>query len=148
METDPVDAQSSLDAAASAERRSAKIATSTPWYAPWYGATCAAFPVAIGLLATRSPLGFAVLAIGLASLSLLVSTYRRVTGVWPSGQGMLTRTIAAIVVLFGMAIASYVVASSYGVGWWLLAGAIVTAVLMGLLSRSYDASYARKYGAR
>ena len=39
METDPMDAQSALDAAASAERRSAEIAT-----------------------------------------------YRRVTGVWPSGQ--------------------------------------------------------------
>ena len=37
METDPMDAQSALDAVAAAERRSAQIATSTPWYAPWYG---------------------------------------------------------------------------------------------------------------
>jgi hypothetical protein len=147
METDPLDARSALDAVETAERRSAQIVTSTPWYAPWYGITCGAFPVAIGLIATRSSLGFVVLFLALASLTLLVATYRRATGVWPSGQGMLLHVIAAIVVLFGAAIASYVVAGSYGLGWWLLAVGVVTAVAMALLSRSYDATYARKHGA-
>lgn len=148
METDPTDAQFALDAAATAERRSAELVTSTPWYAPWYGVTCAAFPVAIGLVAIRSSLGFVILALGLASLSLLMTSYRRVTGVWPSGQGMLAHTIVAIVVLFGMSIASFLAARAYGAGWWLVAVAVVTALLMGLLSRSYDAAYARKHGAR
>ena len=143
-----MEAQSALDVVASAERRSAEIATSTPWYAPWYGVTCAAFPVALALIVVRSALGFAVLALGLASLALLVARYRRATGVWPSGQGMMVHFIAAGVVLFSAAIASYVVASSYGVGWWLLAVAVVTAILMGLLSRGYDLAYARKHGAR
>jgi hypothetical protein len=148
METDPVDAQSALDAVAAAERQSAEIATSTPWYAPWYGVTCAAFPAAIGLIATRSSLGFVVLFLGLASLVLLVATYRNVTGVWPSGQGMLAHIITAIFVMFGIAIASYFLAGAYGASWWLIVVAVVTAVLMALLSRSYDAAYARKHGAR
>jgi hypothetical protein len=143
-----MDARSALDAVASAERRSAEIATSTPWYAPWYGVTCAAFPVAIALMAVRSMVGFAILMLAIASLGLLAATYRRATGVWPSGQGMMVHFIAAGVVLFGAAIASYVVASSYGVGWWLLAVAVVTAILMSLLSRGYDLAYTRKHGAR
>jgi len=146
METDPLDAQSALDAAAAAERRTAQIVTSTPWYAPWYGITCAGFPVAIALIATRTPIGFAVLVLCLASLALLVATYNKATGVWPSGRGMLTHTIVGVVVLFGMAITGYVVASTYGVGWWLVAIALVTAVTMTLLSRAYDAAYARKHG--
>ena len=148
METDPVDAQSALDAVASAERRSAEIATSTPWYAPWYGVTCAAFPVAIALLAVRSPGGVAVLLLNLASMALLTATYRRVTGVWPSGRGMTVHYVAAAVVMLGAGIGSYLLASSYGVGWWLPAVAVVTAVLMTLLSRGYDIAYARKHGAR
>ncbi len=148
METDPLDAQAALDAVSSAESRSVELVTSTPWYAPWYGVTCAAFPVAIALLAVRSSLGIALLVLGLASLVLLVRTYRRVTGVWPSEQGMQAYIIAAVVVLFGMAIVSFLVAGSYGVGWWLIAVAVVTAVLMALLSRGYDSAYARKHGAR
>ena len=148
METDPVDAQSALDAVAAAERHGAEIATSTPWYAPWYGVTSAAFPVAIAWLAVRSPLGIALLVLGLASLVLLVRTYRRVTGVWPSMQGMLAYVFAAEVVVFGTGIASYLIARSFGVGWWLLGVAVVTAVLMALLSRGYDRAYARKHGAR
>jgi small-conductance mechanosensitive channel len=143
-----MEAQSALDAVASAERRSAEIATSTPWYAPWYGVTCAAFPVTIALFAVRSSLGIALLVLGLASLALLVRTYRNHTGVWPSGEGMLTHTVAAIAALLGTALASYLVASAYGIGWWLLAVAVVTAVLMALLSRGYDIAYARKHGAR
>ena len=148
METDPVDAQSALDVIATAERRSAQIATSTPWYAPWYGVTCAAYPVAIALVAARSWIGMLLLALALASLALLVTTYRRVTGVWPSGQGMIPYIVAAPLVILGAAIASYLVASAYGVGWWLAGVAVVTGTLMALLSWSYDATYARKHGAR
>jgi len=36
METDPVDAQSALDTAAAAERRSAEIATPPLWYDLWF----------------------------------------------------------------------------------------------------------------
>ena len=96
-----MDAQSALDAVASAERRSAEIAT-----------------------------------------------YRRVTGVWPSGQGMMVHFVAVAVVMLGAGIGSYLLASSYGVGWWLPAVAVVTAVLMTLLSRGFDIAYARKHGAR
>jgi len=148
METDPMDAQSALDAVAAAERHGAEIATSTPWYAPWYGVTCGAYPVAIALFAARSFVGFAVLVLAVASMGLLVATYRRATGVWPSGQGMLNHTVAAVIVLLSMSLVSYLVAYAYGVSWWLAVVAVVTAVVMALLSRSYDATYARKYGAR
>jgi len=147
METDPLDPQAALDAVSASERRSVELVTSTPWYAPWYGVTSAAFPVAIALLAVRSTLGIVLLVLGSASLVLLVRTYLRVTGVWPSEQGMLVYVIAAVVVVFGTGIASYLVARSYGVSWWLLAVAVVTAVLMALLSRGYDRAYARKHGA-
>ena len=110
--------------------------------------TCATFPVAIALLAVRSPGGVAVLLLNLASMALLTATYRRVTGVWPSGRGMTVHYVAAAVVMLGAGIGSYLLASSYGVGWGLLAVAVVTAVLMTLLSRGYDIEYARKHGAR
>ena len=148
METDPFDAQSALDAVAVAERRSAEIATSTPWYAPWYGVTCAVFPVAIALLAARAPVGIAVLVVGMASLALLVQTYRRVTGVWPSGQGMTIYIAAAIAVMFGAGVGCYFAAASYGVGWWLLAVALATAVLMAVLSHQYDLALVRKHSVR
>ena len=149
METDPLSAQSALDAAAAAERRSAQIATSTPWYAPWYGITCAGFPVAFALIAAHLvAVEIAVVLVLLASLAALVSTYQRVTGVWPSIRGASGHLIAVIVVMVGAAILSYLVANSYGVGWWLLAVFAVTAVLTALLSRSYDAALVRKHGAR
>ncbi|MGV8850670.1 MAG: hypothetical protein ACOH16_14120 [Propionibacteriaceae bacterium] len=148
METDSLDAQSALDAVAAAERSSAEIATSTPWYAPWYGVTCAAFPVAIALLAARSPVGIAVLVMGMASLALLVQTYRRVTGVWPSGQGMTLYIAAAIAVMLGAGSGCYLAATAYGVGWWVLAVALATAVLMAVLSHQYDLAFVRKHGVR
>ena len=143
-----MDARSALDAVASAKRRSAEIATSMPWYAPWYGVTCAAFPIAIALLAVRSALGVAVLLLNLASMALLTATYRRVTGVWPSGRGMTVHYVAAAVVMLGAGVGSFLVAGSFGVGWWLPAVAVVTAVLMALVGRSFDFAYARKHGAR
>jgi hypothetical protein len=143
-----MDAQSALDAVASAERRSAEIATSTPWYAPWYGVTCAALPVAIALLAARSSVGVIVLLLNLASMALLTGTFRRVTGVWPSGRGMTVHYVAAGIVMLGVGVGSYLLARLYGAGWWLLPLTIVTAVLMALLSRRFDIAYARKHGAR
>jgi hypothetical protein len=148
METDPRDAQSALDAAAAAERQSAQIATSTPWYAPWYGVTCAALSVSVALVAGRSWVGMLLLVMGAASLAVLIATYRRVTGVWPSGQGMTAHFIVDAVFLFGVTIAAFILAASFGVGSWLLAVGVVTAVVMTLLSRAYDAAYARKHGAR
>jgi hypothetical protein len=50
METDPVDAQSALDTAAAAERRSAKIATPPLWFDLWFGVTCAVIPVVVLLV--------------------------------------------------------------------------------------------------
>jgi hypothetical protein len=154
METDPLDAQSALDAVAAAEQRSAQIATSTPWYAPWYGITCAALSASVPLTAVRSWAGMILLVLGCASLAILVSTYRRVTGVWPSGQGMLGHMLVAIVLLFGVTTASYIAAVTYGVGWWLLAASVIVAVAVAVavattvMSRLYDAAYARKHGAR
>ena len=149
METNPTDAQSALDAAAAAERRSAEIATSTPWYAPWYGITSAGFPVAFALIAAHLvAVEIAVVIVLLVSLGALMSTYQRVTGVWPSIRGTSRHLIAAIAVMVGTATLSYLVASSYGIGWWLLAVFVVTAVLMTLLSRSYDAALLRKHDAR
>ena len=148
METDPLAAQAALDVVAAAERRSAEIATSTPWYAPWYGATCAVLPIALALLAVRSGLGVAVFLLNLASMALLTATYRRVTGVWPSGRGMTVHYVAAAVVMAGAGVGSFLVAGSFGLGWWLPAVAVVTAVLMALVSRSFDFAYARTHGAR
>src|SRR5664280_655313 len=106
METDPMDAQSALDAVAAAERRSAQIATSTPWYAPWYGITCAGFPVAFALIAAHLvAVEIAVVLVLLASLAALVSTNQRVTGVWPSIRGTSRHLlIAVIVVMVGAAL--------------------------------------------
>jgi hypothetical protein len=106
METDPMDAQSALDAVAAAERRSAQIATSTPWYAPWYGITCAGFPVAFALIAAHLvAVEIALVLVLLASLAALVSTYQRVTGVWPSIRGTSRHLlIAVIVVMVGAAL--------------------------------------------
>jgi hypothetical protein len=150
VETDPLDAQSALDAAAAAELRSAQIATSTPWYAPWYGITCAGFPVSAALAAVdMSDPEVTVNMVMLASLAALMATYRRVTGVWPSirSAGWLV-PVKAIVVMGGAATLSYLVAGSYGIGWWLLPVAVVTAVLMALLSRGHDAALVRKHSAR
>ena len=150
METDPLDAQSALDAAEAAERRSAEIATSTPWYAPWYGITCAAVPVAFALIACdQKALTIAVVMVLLASLLTLMTTYQHVTGVWPSVRiaGWFV-FIEATVVMVGASALCYLVASSYGLGWWPAAVAVATAVLMALLSRSYDAAIVRKHGAR
>jgi hypothetical protein len=151
METDPLDAQTALDAVATAERRSAQIATSTPWYAPWYGVTCALIPAAIGIMGSNGSLagvGAAVLAVALASLSLLVTTYQRVTGVWPAAQGLTPQIVAVIVLMFGAGIGFFLAARSYGLGWWLVVGTVVTAVLMALLSRSYDRALVRKHSVR
>jgi hypothetical protein len=150
METDPLDAQAALDAAAAAELRTAQIATLTPWYAPWYGITCAGLPVVSALLAADLvTLMFAANMATLASLAALMAAYQRVTGVWPSiriaGWPIFAK---GIVVMGGSATLSYLVASSYGVSWWLLAVAVVTAVLTALMSRSYDAALVRKHGAR
>ena len=61
---------------------------------------------------------------------------------------MMVHFVAVAVVMLGAGIGSYLLASSYGVDWWLLPVAIVTAVLMALLSRRFDIAYARKHGAR
>jgi hypothetical protein len=85
----------------------------------------------------------------LASLAALMVTYRRVTGVWPSNRsGGWLVFVEAIVVMGGAAILSYLVAGSYGIGLWLLPVAVVTAVLMALLSRGYGAALVRKHSTR
>jgi len=97
-----MDAQSALDAVAAAERRSAQIATSTPWY----GITCAGFPVAFALIAAHLvAVEIALVLVLLASLAALVSTNQRVTGVWPSIRGTSRHLlIAVIVVMVGAAL--------------------------------------------
>jgi hypothetical protein len=148
METDPVDAQSALDTAAAAERRSAKIATPPLWFDLWFGVTCAVIPVeaAIGTAIAAAPI---LVGVECLSFGLLLGTYRRVTGVWPSirSPGWLV-LVEATVVMGCAATLSYLVAGSYGIGWWLLPVAVVTAVLMALLSRGYDAALVRKHSAR
>lgn len=148
MESDPLDARAALDAVMSAQRRSVELVTSAPWYAPWYGVTAAALPVSIALVVVRSPVGLAVLGLAMVSLTLLAATYRRATRVWPSGQGMLAHIVPAVVAMFGAGFASCALAASVGLGSWLIAVAVLTAVVMALLSRSYDRAYARKHGGR
>ena len=149
METAPLDAQAALDAAAAAELRSAQIATSTPWYAPWYGITCAGFPVMFALLATdKMALETAVTMATIAALLALMFTYEHVTGVWPSIRGNRRHVAGILAVLIGAPTLSCLVASAYGVSWWLLAVAVVTAILLALMSRSYDAALVRKHAAR
>lgn len=147
METDANDAQSALESIATAQARSAEIATSTPWYAPWYGLTTGAFPLAFGLMAQDSSATSIVIIFATASLALLYTTYRRVTGVWPSSVGFAPLFVAAAVVLLGASIAAYLLAPTIGLGG-LIAIAAATAVVMALLSRRFDTAYAKKYGAR
>ena len=121
-----------------------------PWYAPWYGITCAGFAVEAALVAVDMPGALVTVNfVLLASLAALMVTYRLVTGVWPSNRsGGWLVFVEAFVVMVGAAILSYVVAGSYGIGWWLLPVAVATAVLMGLLSRGYDAALIWKHRAR
>src|ERR1019366_6364579 len=147
METDPVDAQSALDAVASAERRSAEIATPPLWFDLWFGVTCAVIPVeaAIGTVNTSALM---LTVIECLSFGLLLGAFRRVTGVWPRQLFMFTHLrfvlflIALVVLLLGAAAASTQLAWSYGLGWWLVPVAVGTAVLATLLSRTGNALYA------
>jgi hypothetical protein len=153
METDPVDAQSALDAVASAERRSAEIATPPLWFDLWFGVTCAVIPVeaAIGTVNTSALI---LTVVECLSFGLLLGAFRRVTGVWPRQLFMFTHLrfvlflIALVVLLLGAAAASTQLAWSYGLGWWLVPVAVVTAVLATLLSRTGNALYAHVLGAR
>jgi hypothetical protein len=153
METDPVDAQSALDTAATAERRSAEIATPPLWYDLWFGVTCAVIPVeaAIGTAIAAAPI---LLIVECLSFGLLLATYRRVTGVWPRQLFMFTHVrfvlllVTLVVLLVGAAAANTQLAWSYGLGWWLVPVAVATAVLATLLSRTGNAMYAHVLGAR
>jgi len=153
METDPLDAQSALDATAAAERRSAKIATPPLWFDLWFGATCAVIPVeaALGTAVTAAPI---LVGVECLSFALLLGTYRRVTGVWPRQLFMFRDLrfvlviVALVVLLLGAAAANTQLAWSYGLGWWLVPVAVATAVLATLLSRTGNALYARVLGAR
>lgn len=149
MESNSLDAQGSLDAVAAAERRSVEIATSTAWYAPWYGVTCSLIPAAFAFLAaSQVGVGIALITVECASLALLVTTYMRVTGVWPASRGMTRHFTAAIIVLLSSGILNYLISRTYGVGWWVILVALVTSVLMAVLSRSYDAALVRRLGHR
>ena len=147
METNAFDAQSALDAAVAAERKSAEIVTSVWWYAPWYGLSCAALPVATGLIALKQSAGFVALLLCLASIALLVATYGRVTNVWPSGRGMVAVYVAAGVVILGGITGAALLAPSIGLGGVVAIGA-ATGVAMAALSRYSDRVYARKRGVR
>jgi hypothetical protein len=83
----------------------------------------------------------------IASLMALMFTYEHVTGVWPSIRRNRRYVAGILALLIGAPTLSYLVAGSYGVSWWLLAVAVVTAVLIALMSRSYDA-LVRKHSAR
>ncbi len=149
MENESYDARSALEAAQATEVRSAQIATSTPWYAPWYGITCSLVPAAIGFLAaSQVGLGLVLITLECVSLALLVTTYQRITGVWPSARGGMAHFVAAIAVMLGAGVLNCVLGVAYGVSWWILVVAAVTAVGMALLSRSYDAALVRKNGDR
>jgi len=153
METDPVDAQASLDAAAAAERRTATIATPPLWFDLWFGVTCAVIPLeaAIGTAIAAAPI---LVGVECVSFVLLLGTYRRVTGVWPRQLFMFTDLrfvlllIALVVLLVGAAAANTQLAWSYGLGWWLVPVAAATAVLAALLSRTLNARFGRVLGAR
>ncbi len=148
METDPVDAQSALDAVAAAERRSAQIATSPPWYAPWYGVTCGTLTFGFSLYGPRQTAAFVVLAIAFASLGLLVSAFRRTTGVWPSSKGLLRYLISAgMVLIIGSALGFAAITVS-GAWWPGLPVAAVVAVAATWLSQAFDVAYASLHGSR
>ena len=153
METDPVDAQSALDTAAATERRSAEIATPPLWYDLWFGATCAIIPVEAAI-ATVNASALILTIVECLSFGLLLGTYRRVTGVWPRQLFLFKHLrvvlflITLVVLLVGAAAASTQLAWSYGLGWWLVPVAVVTAVLATLLSRIGNAMYAHVLGAR
>ena len=144
MESEPYDPRTALEDAADAERRSAQIVASTPWYAPWYGATVALFPVAIAFLVGRSWLGMVLLVAGLVSLTLLLTTFRRVTGLWPSADGMAKYYGVAVAIMVGASLVAYLL----GPSWWLLLVGILTAVSMGWLSKRYDDAYVEKHRPR
>jgi len=153
METDPVDARAALDAAAVAERRSAKIATPPLWYDLWVGVTCSLFPVEAAV-STANVAAVGLSAVVCVSMGLLLATYRRVTGVWPrqlflfKSLRFILLLIALVVLLLGTTAASLQLAWSFGVGWWLLPVAVTTAALATLLSRTSNAIYARVLGNR
>ena len=82
-----------------------------------------------------------LLVAGLVSLTLLLTTFRRVTV--PSADGMAK--------YYGVAVAIMVGASPWlppRPPWWLLLVGILTAVSMGWLSKRYDDAYVEKHRPR
>ena len=119
----------------------------TPWwYHPVLGAALGAIVLAVGL-APRTPAGSAcVVAVALAAsitMGALVAAYRRLTGLWVSGDRIgprARRPWLPLILVLGAAMA--IVCSLFATGthlpWLAVATAVVGAVAVVVLGRRFD----------
>ena len=129
----------SLAAVAEARRAAADRLVTPWWYHPVLGALFAGYAVAIALGNTWVLLGGIV--VFFAGLALLVSAYRRKTGIWLSGfeAGGATRWAYLMGVAGGLCIAAAVLLSFTDVsdGWvWAVAAVLGAAIVP--IGRTYD----------
>ena len=128
-----------LAAVAEARRAAADRLVTPWWYHPVLGALFAGYAVAIALGNTWVLLGAIV--VFFAGLALLVSAYRRKTGIWLSGfeAGGATRWAYLMGVVGGLCIAAAVLLSFTDVsdGWvWAVAAVLGAAIVP--IGRTYD----------
>ena len=129
----------SLAAVAEARRAAADRLVTPWWYHPVLGALFAGYAVAIALGNTWVLLGGVV--VFFAGLALLVSAYRRKTGIWLSGfeAGGATRWAYLMGVVGGSCIAAAVLLSFTDVSdGWVWAVAVVLGAAIVPIGRTYD----------
>lgn len=131
--------ETSLEAVAAARRAAADRLVTPWWYHPVLGALFAGYAISIALGNTWVLLGGVV--VFFAGLALLVSAYRRKTGIWLSGfqAGSATKWAYLMGAVGGLSIAAAVLLSYTDVSdVWVWAVAVVMGVAIVPIGRTYD----------
>ncbi|MDF1703848.1 MAG: hypothetical protein P1U38_03675 [Aeromicrobium sp.] len=131
--------ESSLEVVAAARCAAADRLVTPWWYHPVLGALFAGYAVSIALGDTWVLLGGIV--VFFAGLALLVSAYRRKTGIWLSGHqnGPASRWAGAMGVVGALGIVGAILLSYTGVSdAWVWAVAVAMGVAIVPIGRTYD----------
>ncbi len=139
----------SLAEAADVERRMAGALTTPAWYAPGYGACLGLFVAAAAMLGAGWGLAaWLTMIVYALLLGTLVLAYRRTVRAWPRTTFRTGLATAVIVVLVIGLFVAYLSTAWWNLPW-LAVGAVLTTGLTGaVLSRRWDAAWAREHGRR